>query len=100
MGSGKVEAANTELHNARLAIGCCISAAGKGDLDNSAPVNWDGSAGVVTDTSDEGVIYDASHYIHGRHLKATYTVAPNGEITGVTDQEWSGITWANGRWEK
>jgi len=100
MGSGNASAANTELHHARLAIGGCMSEAEKDELDSSAPVDWDGSAGVVTDTSDEGVVCDASSYLQGRHLKATYIVAPNGEITGVTDQEWSGITWVDDHWEK
>jgi len=31
----------------------------------------------------------------GKRLKATYTVNPSGEITGVTDQEWSARL---GRW--
>jgi prepilin-type N-terminal cleavage/methylation domain-containing protein len=100
MGSGNASAANTELHHARMAIGGCMTEAGNAELDNDAPVNWDGSAGVVTDTSDEGVICDASSYLQGRHLKATYTVAPNGQITGVAEQEWSGIVWVNDHWEK
>jgi prepilin-type N-terminal cleavage/methylation domain-containing protein len=97
--SGKAEAANTELHDARIAIGLCISDAGKDELDSDVSVEWDGSAGVVTGTSDEGVVYDASSYLQGKHFKATYTVAPSGEITGATDREWSGIAWANGHWE-
>jgi prepilin-type N-terminal cleavage/methylation domain-containing protein len=100
MGSGTADAANEELHSARLAIGGCMSEAGKEKLDNDAPINWDGSAGVVTDTGDEGTVYDASTYLQGKHFKATYTVAPNGQITGVAKQDWSGITWVNDHWEK
>jgi prepilin-type N-terminal cleavage/methylation domain-containing protein len=100
MGSSNASAANTELHHARMAIGCCMSEAGKGELDSSAPVNWDGSAGIVTDTSGNGMVYDASSYLEGKHLNATYTVTPTGDITGVTDQEWSGVSWNNDHWEK
>jgi prepilin-type N-terminal cleavage/methylation domain-containing protein len=100
MSSGNASAANTELHNARSAIGGCMCDAGNGELDSDAPVNWDGSAGVVTDTADGGPVYDASSYLRGKHFKATYTVAPNGQITGVAEQEWSGITWVNDHWEK
>jgi len=100
MSSGNASAANTELHHARLAIGGCMTEAGNDQMDCTSPVNWDGRAGVVTDTADEGPVYDASSYLRGRHFKATYTVAPNGQITGVAEQEWSGITWVNDHWEK
>ncbi len=99
-GSGNASAANAELHNVRTAIGGCMSDAEKDKLDIDAPVDWDGSAGVVTDTADEGVVYDASFYLDGKHFKATYIVAPNGQIIGVAEQDWSGITWVNDHWEK
>jgi hypothetical protein len=63
-------------------------------------VNWNGSEDVITATSTAGVVYDAADTLRGKRLKATYTVNPSGEITGVADQEWSGITWENGHWEK
>ena len=100
MDSGTVEAANEELHNARLAVGACLTEAEVEQLDNDAPVNWDGSEGMVTATNGEGVVYDASSSLQHKHLKATYTVTPTGEITGVTDQEWKGIVWSNGQWKK
>ena len=67
MSSGNASAANTELHHARLAIGGCMTEAGNDQLDCTAPVNWDGSAGVVTDTADGGAVYDASTYLRGKH---------------------------------
>ena len=100
LGSGTAEAANTEAHNAHAAISCCLADAGVGQLDTDVPVNWDGSNDVVTATSDEGLLYDASHSLRGKRLKATYVVTPAGEIAGVADQEWSGITWEDGQWKK
>jgi prepilin-type N-terminal cleavage/methylation domain-containing protein len=99
-GKGAAEAANTEVHNVNAAISCCLVDAGVDQLDTSAPVNWDGSEDVITATSTGGVVYDASDSLRGKHLKATYTVTPTGEITGVTDQEWPGITWAGNHWQK
>jgi len=99
-GKGAAEAANTEVHNACAAISSCMADAGVTQLDIGTPVNWDGSDNVITATSAGGVVYDASASLRGKRLKATYTVTPTGEITGVTDQEWSGITWENGHWKK
>jgi prepilin-type N-terminal cleavage/methylation domain-containing protein len=97
---GTVEAANTELHQARTAIECCIAEAGS-QLDiGPAGKDWDGSAGFVTATSAEGDVYDASASLRGKRFKATYIVTPTGEITGVAEKEWSGITWVDSHWEK
>jgi len=100
LGSGAAEAANTEVHQAHAAISSCMVEAGATELDIGTPVNWDGSKDVITATSAGGEVYDASASIRGKRLKATYTVTPAGEITGVADQEWSGITWKDGRWKK
>ncbi len=99
LGKGTVEAANTELHQVRTAIECCIAEAGS-QLDIGAPVNWDGSEDVITATSAEGVVCDASASLRSKRLKATYEVTPTGEVTGVTEQEWPAITWASDHWEK
>jgi type IV pilus assembly protein PilA len=98
---GTVEAANTELHQARTAIECCIAEAGS-QLDINAPVDWDGNAGFVTATSAEGDVYDASASLRGKRFKATYIVTPTGEITGVreSESEWPDIRWATDHWEK
>jgi prepilin-type N-terminal cleavage/methylation domain-containing protein len=101
MGKGTAEAANTEVHNASVAISTCMVEAGVSQLDiGAAGEDWDGSEDVITATSDGGVVYDASASLRGKRLKATYTVTPTGEITGVTEQEWPGITWATDHWEK
>jgi prepilin-type N-terminal cleavage/methylation domain-containing protein len=100
MGKGTAEAANTEVHNAYAAISCCMVEAGASQLNTGAPVSWDGSEDVITATSAGGVVYDASASLRGKRLKATYTVTPTGEITGVTDQDWPGITWTTDHWEK
>jgi prepilin-type N-terminal cleavage/methylation domain-containing protein len=100
LGSGAAEAANTEVHQAHAAISSCMVEAGATELDIGTPVNWDGSKDVITATSAGGEVYDASASLRGKRLKATYTVTPAGEITGVADQEWSGITWEDGRWKK
>ena len=100
MANGVTEAANTEVHNAHVAISSCLADAGAGHLDTDVPVNWNGSETVITATGAGGIVYDAADTLRGKRLKATYTVNPSGEITGVADQEWSGITWENGHWEK
>ena len=100
LGSGAAEAANTEVHNTNAAISSCLADAGAGQLDTDVPVNWNGSDDVVTATGAGGVVYDAADSLRGKHLKATYTVNPSGEITGVTNQEWSGVVWDDGRWKK
>ena len=101
LGKGTVEAANTELHQARTAIEGCMVEAGVSQLDiGAAGEDWDGSADVITAISAEGVRYDASASLRGKRLKATYKVTPTGEITGVTDQDWPGITWTTDHWEK
>jgi len=100
LGSGTAEAANIEVHNAHTAISGCMADAGAGQLDTDVSVNWDGSDDVITATGAGGVVYDAADSLRGKRLKATYTVNPSGEITGVTDQEWSGVVWEDGRWKK
>ncbi len=100
LGSGAAEAANTEVHQAHTAISSCMVEAGATELDIGTPVNWDGCKDVITATSAGGEVYDASASLRGKRLKATYTVTPAGEITGVADQEWSGITWEDGHWKK
>jgi prepilin-type N-terminal cleavage/methylation domain-containing protein len=100
LGSGTSEAANTEVHQASVAISNCMVEAGAIQLDAVAPVSWDGSEDVVTATGAGGVVYDAADCLRGKRLKATYRVTPGGEITGVTDQEWVGVSWEDGSWKK
>jgi prepilin-type N-terminal cleavage/methylation domain-containing protein len=100
IGKGTAEVANTEVHNACVAISCCMVDAGVNQLDASTPVEWDGSQNVVTATGAGGVVRDAADSLRTKHFKATYTVSPTGDITGVTGQEWSGVTFEDGCWKK
>lgn len=100
LGSGTAEAANAEVHQAHAAISCCMIDAGVRQLDAEAPVSWDGSEGVVTATGMAGMVHDAAHSLRVKRLKATYMVTPGGQITGVQDQEWSGVSWEDGKWKK
>jgi prepilin-type N-terminal cleavage/methylation domain-containing protein len=100
LSNGAAEAANIEVHQAHVAITSCMADAGVSQLDVGAPVDWDGSEDVVTATGTGGVVYDAADSLRGKPFKATYTVTPGGEIAGVADQEWSGVTWENGQWKK
>ena len=92
-GSGNLQAAKTELHQAQTAIGSCMSDAGESSLDSSASA-WDGSQGVVKCGN-----YDAADYLYGK-FKATYDVGKDGTIKQGYPGSWSGITWDNatGTW--
>ncbi|MDM7999474.1 MAG: prepilin-type N-terminal cleavage/methylation domain-containing protein [Dehalococcoidia bacterium] len=100
VGHGTAEAANTEVHNVLAAISSCMADAGTNKLDSEAPVNWDGTENIVTATSSGGVVYDAADSLRGKRLNASYIVAPDGSITGVASQKWSGVVWENGHWKK
>lgn len=96
---GKLEAANTELHQAHAAIEACFADAGVAGTDNGATVNWDGAGDVLTVTSASGAEYDAADYLRSRRFKATYIVSGSGDITGVEAHGWGNITWVNDHWE-
>jgi prepilin-type N-terminal cleavage/methylation domain-containing protein len=98
IGSGAVEAANTELSQARTAINVCMCDAGVNHLD-AAVSGWDGRGGLVLATDVSGVSHDAATYLDGPKFKARYNVDQNGVITGVTDVSWSGVSWATDRWK-
>ena len=96
-GSGNLQAAQTELHQAQTAIGSCMSDAEKSSLDSSVSA-WDGSSGVVKCGN-----YDAADYLYGK-FKAMYDVAKDGSISNgqpLASGGWSDITWDNttGRWK-
>ena len=95
-GTGNLEAAKTELHQAQTAIVACMADAGASQLD-SAVGGWDGGTGQVTAGSGA---YDAANYLYGK-FKATYDVGKDGTIKQGYPGSWSGIKWgANGTWEK
>lgn len=98
IGSGNVQAANTELHNAKTAVAACLFDANTSQL--STYTAWNGSSGKVqaTGTADNGssVTTDAANYVNGA-FKATYTFNVSGTLTGATNGgangSWSGIAF-------
>lgn len=75
IGSGAVEAANTELSNVQLAVTAYMA-----EHSGTAPTT----------------VADASAYYSGT-IKGTYTVDTNGTVTGTA---YPGMTWSNGQWAK
>jgi prepilin-type N-terminal cleavage/methylation domain-containing protein len=94
MGSGNLESAKTELHQAQTAIVACMAEAGASELD-AAAADWDGSSGVIEATSGS-VTYDAADSLLGATFKALYDVNIDGEIYNAslpTTGGWSGVAW-------
>ena len=99
IGSGNVEAANTELHQAQTAIAAAMAEAGVGTIVAAAPT-WNGTAGAVQAVSAAGATYDAASYLMGRGFKATYAVNGTGNITSGINVSWSKVTWSSTGWIK
>ena len=103
IGSGNVQAANTEMHNAKTAVAACMYDANKATLTLHAA--WDGTTGKVTATSDNGSTIDAASFVNGA-FKATYTFSVDGTLTlganGGANGSWSGIVWDTAilQWKK
>jgi general secretion pathway protein G len=102
MGSGNLESAKTELHQAQTAVVACMADAGVATLTTTS-TTWNGSSGVITAVvGTPPVTYDAATYLMGSAFKAVYTVSTNGEITAGsltgtligTTKPWSGISWS------
>ncbi len=99
IGSGNVQAANTELHNAKTAVTAALFDANTSVLNGTGGA-WNGSLGVITatGTSDNGstVTTDAANYVNGK-FKATYTFNASGTLTnasnGGANGSWSGIAF-------
>ena len=101
IGTGTLEAAKTELHQAQTGVAACMADAGTGLLttyDNST--GWGGETGTITAVVNN-VTYDAGEYVHGL-FKAFYQVNQDGEIIGVGTETWSGVHWdaTEGNWVK
>jgi len=100
IGSSNVDAANTEMHQARTAIVLCLYEAEAMEIDAAVPAGWDGSAGVVEATGASGTTHDAADYLHGgAPFKASYILNKAGHITGVASVSWPSVTWAGDHWE-
>ena len=84
------EGAVVELTQAKRAIGACLNAAGKDELDAPAPA-WDGSSrGEVTAGG-----MDAADYLGvWKEFKATYEIAQDGSIVSGTDVSWGCVLWS------
>ncbi len=110
IGSGNVQAANTEMHNAKTAVAACMYDANVAVVSNIGTA-WNGSiatsptAGVAPAT-----VALASSYVNGT-FKASYVFLADGSlvsgsvvgttlVTGATP--WSGVAWdtATLAWKK
>lgn len=100
IGSSNVEAANTEMHQARTAIVLCLYEAEVEELDAEVPQGWNGEPGAVEATGSSGTTYDGASYLHDGHsFKAKYVLDKTGRIIGVTEVTWPNVTWADDHWE-
>jgi hypothetical protein len=103
IGTGTLEAAKTEFHQAQTAVAACMADAGSGSLSEyENATGWNGELGVIVAT--DGVSnFDAGDYVHGL-FKAYYLVKDDGEIQGVdpATETWSGVHWDDtvGNWVK
>jgi len=92
IGSGNVQAANTEMHNAKTAVAAVMYDANKSQL--TSYLAWNGSTGKVTATADNSSVLDATSYVNGA-FKATYTFDINGTlvsaVNGGANGSWSGL---------
>ena len=101
IGSGNVQAANTEMHNAKTAVAACMYEANTGTLVAAgAPYAWCGDNNTTTcprATGGGGTSY-ASGFVNGS-FKSTYNFDVNGTLLSATltpatgGTSWSGITW-------
>ena len=102
IGSGNVEAANTELHQAQTAIVACMTESGAAEID-AAVTEWNGTdtPAALTATSSDNTVYNAKDYIHhGTAFKAKYDVDIYGNIISGTNVSWGNVTWGDNGWIK
>jgi len=101
IGTGTLEAARTELHQAQTAVAACMADAGVPQLNISAGAWWGGEADTIYTVDALDQTYDAADYVHGV-FEGLYYVELNGDISDGNPNEWgSGIVWgADGNWEK
>jgi hypothetical protein len=91
-----LQAAKTEMHNAKTAVAACMYEANKATLTLHAA--WDGTSGKVTATIDNGSTVDASSFLNSA-FRATYTFDVNGSLVSATltpapgNTAWTGIKW-------
>jgi len=106
IGSGNVQAANTEMHNAKTAVAACMYDANKSVLASvPASPGWTGNQTTSpTATGDNGTVY-ASSFVNGA-FKASYLFSTDGTLisgtNGGANGSWSGIVWDGAilQWKK
>jgi type IV pilus assembly protein PilA len=102
IGSGKLEAANEELHQAKLAMATAMFDGGSSTIDGAAPYTWSGATGERTCGGKDPALSVSGVF------KAKYTFSSTGDVTGATLDlvaprvNWSGIVWdtTNKCWKK
>jgi len=106
MGSGTVEAANTEAHNVQTAVMAYMVDNNLATLpDTGTPEVPTGVTGTVGPNTGEDIpttgptetATSVKSFITGR-LQAIYTISTEGNITdattlGVTDSKWTGLVY-------
>ncbi len=99
IGSGTIEAANTEAHNVQTAIVAYMA-------DNTLAIVTAGTVGPsASDDLPAGpaTTTPKSFITNPAELQATYDVDASGMITGgtpVTGGKWDGLVWGTGGWAK
>ena len=77
VGTGKSEAAKTELHNAQTAVMAAMADQGVGTISGTPPFTLDASNDVTVGTTTVGAfLVGGNAYLHG-----AYSVAVDGTIT-------------------
>jgi prepilin-type N-terminal cleavage/methylation domain-containing protein len=108
-GKGTLQAANTELRQARTAIVSAMASAETGSLTEPSGNNtaqWSGEEQKVWIESGDTVGYDdndfdAADYAYGS-FRATYTVNSHGEIIGGTcnaSGQWGSLYFCEDIWQ-
>jgi len=111
IGSGNVQAANTEMHNAKTAVAACMYQANATSLvPASVGSAWPGDNATVGASpralgTGGGTDSWASEFVNGA-FKAKYTFDVNGTLTnaalGGANGSWSDIVWDSAilQWKK
>ena len=94
MGSGTVQAANTEAHNVNIAVLAAMVENDVYELDNSGQtVGEDRSANVTANSGSTDLSSTVLNKIDGS-LEAQYTIGPDGHISGATSSgKWSDLSY-------
>ena len=98
IGSGNVQAANTEMHNAKTAVAACMYQANVSSVTNLA--GWTGDNATSPRAVGATETSSAFDFVNGS-FKATYTFTADGTLVtsgaGIPVNKetggWSGIVW-------